>query len=47
VEALALGEAGDGSGGGVAGADARDGVEVVADEFDVGVAPEGEEAGGV
>jgi hypothetical protein len=47
VEALALGEAGDGAGGGVAGADAGDGVEVLADEVDVGVGPERGEAGGI
>jgi hypothetical protein len=47
VEALALGEAGDGAGSRIAGADARDGVEVLADEVDVGVGPEGEKASGI
>ena len=32
---------------GVAGADAGNGVEVIADEFDVGFGPEGAEAGGI
>ena len=44
VKALALGELGDGACCGIAGADAGEGFEVVADESEVELGPEGEEA---
>jgi hypothetical protein len=44
VEALALGETGDGPGGSVALTDAGDGVEVLADEIGVGLGPESAQA---
>jgi hypothetical protein len=47
VEAFALGEAGDGSGGSVARADTGDGVEMLADEVGVRVGPESAQAFGV
>jgi hypothetical protein len=44
VEALALRQGGDGTGGGVSGTDTGDGFEVLADEVDVDLRPEGLEA---
>ena len=44
MEAFAQGEAGDGAGGGVCGADFGEGFEVFADEGNVEIGPEGVEA---